>query len=109
MLKWMCFSFSSHGTLPLTLLFTWIILQAGKFGKLNKSIRYPEVLDLAPFMRGASDKSPVYRLYGVIVHLDVMNTTFSGHYICYVRNAQNKWFKIDDSVVCSSRLHFSVQ
>lgn len=52
-------------------------------------------------MSGTSDKSPIYRLYGVVVHLDVMNAAFSGHYVCYVRNSQNKWFKIDDSTVCS--------
>ncbi|KAJ6919780.1 ubiquitin carboxyl-terminal hydrolase 16-like [Populus alba x Populus x berolinensis] len=75
--------------------------QSGKFGKLNKSIRFPEILDLAPYMSGTSDKSPIYRLYGVIVHLDVMNAAFSGHYVCYVKNIQNKWFKIDDSTVCS--------
>ena len=51
-------------------------------------------------MSSRSDKSPVYRLYGVIVHLDVMNAAFSGHYVCYIRNNQNKWFKIDDSTVC---------
>jgi ubiquitin carboxyl-terminal hydrolase 36/42 len=78
-----------------------LILQSGKFGKLNKSIRFPEILDLAPYMSGTSDKSPIYRLYGVIVHLDVMNAAFSGHYVCYVKNIQNKWFKIDDSTVCS--------
>lgn len=50
-------------------------------------------------MSSRSDKSPVYRLYGVIVHLDVMNAAFSGHYVCYIRNNQNKWFKIDDSTV----------
>lgn len=73
--------------------------QSGKFGKLNKSIRFPEILNLAPYMRGSSDKSPIYRLYGVVVHLDIMNAAFSGHYVCYVRNAQNKWYKIDDSMV----------
>ncbi|KAL7262490.1 hypothetical protein ACSBR1_000792 [Camellia fascicularis] len=73
--------------------------QSGKFGKLNKSIQFPEILDLAPYMSGTSDKSPVYRLYGVVVHLDIMNATFSGHYVCYVKNVQNKWFKIDDSTV----------
>ncbi|OIV96593.1 hypothetical protein TanjilG_28450 [Lupinus angustifolius] len=73
--------------------------QSGKFGKLNKPIHFPEVLDLAPFMNGTSDKSPIYRLYGVVVHLDIMNAAFSGHYVCYVKNIQNKWFKIDDSVV----------
>ena len=51
-------------------------------------------------MSSRSDKSPEYRLYGVIVHLDVMNAAFSGHYVCYIRNNRNKWFKIDDSTVC---------
>ncbi|KAG6775971.1 hypothetical protein POTOM_019473 [Populus tomentosa] len=78
--------------------------QSGKFGKLNKSIRFPEILDLAPYMSGTSDKSPIYRLYGVIVHLDVMNAAFSGHYVCYVKNIQNKWFKIDDSTVTAVEL-----
>ncbi|KAL5982375.1 ubiquitin-specific protease [Asimina triloba] len=71
----------------------------GKFGKLNKSVRFPEILNLAPYMSGTNDKSPVYRLYGVVVHLDVMNAAFSGHYVCYVKNIQGKWFKIDDSTV----------
>ncbi|KAL9229136.1 hypothetical protein vseg_004637 [Gypsophila vaccaria] len=73
--------------------------QSGKFGKINKSIRIPEILNLAPYMRGGSDKTPIYRLYGVVVHLDVMNASFSGHYVCYVRSAQNKWFNIDDGTV----------
>ncbi|RYR47482.1 ubiquitin carboxyl-terminal hydrolase 16 [Arachis ipaensis] len=73
--------------------------QSGKFGKLNKPIQFPKTLDLAPFMSGTSDKSPIYRLYGVVVHLDIMNAAFSGHYVSYVKNSQNKWFKVDDSVV----------
>ncbi|KAF5739781.1 ubiquitin carboxyl-terminal hydrolase 16 isoform X2 [Tripterygium wilfordii] len=73
--------------------------QSGKFGKLNKAIRFPEILDLAPYMSGTSDKSPVYKLFGVVVHLDIMNAAFSGHYVCYIKTVQNKWFKIDDSTV----------
>ncbi|KAK4788441.1 hypothetical protein SAY86_019760 [Trapa natans] len=73
--------------------------QSGKYGNLKKFISYPEFLNLAPYLTGTSDKSPAYRLYGVIVHLDVMNSSYSGHYICYVKNPQNKWFKIDDSTV----------
>uniref|UniRef100_A0A5B7AG99 ubiquitinyl hydrolase 1 n=1 Tax=Davidia involucrata TaxID=16924 RepID=A0A5B7AG99_DAVIN len=73
--------------------------QSGKFGKLNKAIRFPEILNLAPYMSGTSDKSPIYGLYGVVVHLDIMNAAFSGHYVCYVKNIENKWFKIDDSTV----------
>lgn len=83
------------------------LLQSGKFGKLNKPIRFPEILNLAPFMSGTSDKLAIYRLYGVVVHLDVMNAAFSGHYVCYVKNAHNKWFKIDDSTVCSQNLWFT--
>jgi hypothetical protein len=78
------------------------VSQSGKFGKLNKPIQFPEILDLAPFMSGTSDKTPIYRLYGVVVHLDIMNAAFSGHYVCYVKNIQNKWFKVDDSVVSPS-------
>ncbi|BAT78430.1 hypothetical protein VIGAN_02110400 [Vigna angularis var. angularis] len=78
--------------------------QSGKFGKLNKPIQFPEILNLAPFMSGTSDKSPIYRLYGVVVHLDTMNAAFSGHYVCYVKNIQNRWFKVDDSVVTAVEL-----
>lgn len=78
--------------------------QSGKFGKLNKPIRFPEILDLAPFCSGTSELSPIYRLYGVVVHLDIMNASFSGHYVCYVKNSQNKWFKIDDSSVTAVEL-----
>ncbi|XP_014501213.1 ubiquitin carboxyl-terminal hydrolase 17 isoform X2 [Vigna radiata var. radiata] len=78
--------------------------QSGKFGKLNKPIQFPEILNLAPFMSGTSDKSPIYRLYGVVVHLDNMNAAFSGHYVCYVKNIQNRWFKVDDSVVTAVEL-----
>lgn len=73
--------------------------QSGKFGKLNKSVEFPDILDLAPYMSGSTDKSPIYRLYGVVVHLDIMNAAFSGHYVCYVKNIQGKWFEIDDSSV----------
>ncbi|KAH7655471.1 Ubiquitinyl hydrolase 1 protein [Dioscorea alata] len=73
--------------------------QSGKFGKLNKSVRFPEYLNLAPYMSRTDDKSPVYRLYAVVVHLDVMNAAFSGHYVCYVKSTQGKWHKLDDSKV----------
>lgn len=52
-------------------------------------------------MDRTSDKSPMYNLYAVVVHLDIMNAAYSGHYVCYVKNSQGNWFKIDDSSVCS--------
>lgn len=76
-------------------------LQSGNFEKLNKSVRFPEVLDMAPYMSRTSDRSPLYSLYAVVVHLDIMNAAFSGHYVCYVKNIQGEWFRIDDSTVSS--------
>ncbi|KAG6497078.1 hypothetical protein ZIOFF_044965 [Zingiber officinale] len=50
--------------------------QSDKFGKLNKAVRFPEYLDLAPYMRRTTEKSLGYKLYYVVVHLDVMNAAF---------------------------------
>lgn len=94
-----------------------LLAQSGKFGKLNKAVVFPEQLNLADYMTSSSrnsDRSPIYQLYAVVVHLDIMNAAFSGHYVCYVRNASGKWFKIDDSTVralpspfrCRLRLFF---
>lgn len=55
---------------------------------------------MAPYVSGTSDTSPVYMLYGVVVHVDIMNAAFSGHYVCYVKNFDNRWFKMDDVRVC---------
>ncbi|KAL6225095.1 hypothetical protein ACLB2K_003947 [Fragaria x ananassa] len=73
--------------------------QSRNFEKLDKSVRFPEVLNLSPYMDRTSDKSPLYNLYAVVVHLDNMNAAYSGHYICYVKNSRGNWFKIDDSSV----------
>ncbi|XP_019185636.1 PREDICTED: ubiquitin carboxyl-terminal hydrolase 17-like isoform X2 [Ipomoea nil] len=70
--------------------------QLGGLGKLNKSVQFPEVLNLAPFISGTTDKDSAYILYGVVVHLDMMNAAYSGHYISYVKDFQGQWFRIDD-------------
>ncbi|CAI8585831.1 unnamed protein product [Vicia faba] len=73
--------------------------QSGNFEKLNKSVQFPEVLNMAPYISGLKDKSPLYSLYAVVVHLDSMNTAYSGHYVCYVKNIRGEWFRTDDSRV----------
>ncbi|KAG6485248.1 ubiquitin carboxyl-terminal hydrolase 15-like [Zingiber officinale] len=77
--------------------------QSGKFGKLNKSVQFPEYLNLARYMSG-DDASPVYQLYAAIVHKDVRNSTSSGHYVCYIKDTQSQWYKINDSKVKSVEL-----
>ncbi|KAJ8754657.1 hypothetical protein K2173_010748 [Erythroxylum novogranatense] len=73
--------------------------QEGKYGKINKCISFPENLDMVPFMTGTGDVPPPYMLYGVVVHLDTLNASFSGHYVAYVKDLQGSWFRIDDSEV----------
>ncbi|KAH6823389.1 ubiquitin-specific protease 17 [Perilla frutescens var. hirtella] len=73
--------------------------RSGNLGKLNKLVRFPEVLNLARYMSGMSDKYPIYDLYAVVVHLNMTNAAYSGHYISYVKDIKGEWFRIDDSRV----------
>ncbi|XP_028191441.1 ubiquitin carboxyl-terminal hydrolase 15-like isoform X2 [Glycine soja] len=70
--------------------------QEGRYGKINKCITFPEMLDMIPFMTGTGDIPPLYMLYAVVVHLDTLNASFSGHYVSYVKDLQGNWFRIDD-------------
>ncbi|XP_022717431.1 ubiquitin carboxyl-terminal hydrolase 15-like isoform X2 [Durio zibethinus] len=73
--------------------------QEGEYGKINKCITFPEMLDMIPFMTGTGDIPPLYMLYAVVVHLDTLNASFSGHYVSYVKDLRGKWFRIDDTEV----------
>ncbi|KAL0863157.1 hypothetical protein Bca101_042275 [Brassica carinata] len=78
--------------------------ESDNFGKLSKPIHFPELLDISPYMSNPNhgDHHPVYSLYAVVVHLDA--TSYSGHYVCYIKNLHGDWFKIDDSNVFSVSL-----
>ncbi|KAL9437928.1 hypothetical protein AB3S75_023740 [Citrus x aurantiifolia] len=73
--------------------------QEGRYGKINKCITFPEMLDMMPFMTGTGDTPPLYMLYSVVVHLDTQNASFSGHYVSYIKDMQGTWFRIDDMQV----------
>ncbi|EFH69194.1 ubiquitin-specific protease 15 [Arabidopsis lyrata subsp. lyrata] len=73
--------------------------QEGRYGKINKCISFPEMLDMIPFMTRTGDVPPLYMLYAVIVHLDTLNASFSGHYISYVKDLRGNWYRIDDSEI----------
>lgn len=51
------------------------------FGLQN--VKYPEYLDLHPFMSESKEKPLMYRLYAVLVHSG-HSSTF-GHYFCYIK------------------------
>lgn len=48
-----------------------------------QDVRYPEYLDLYPFMSETQEKPLVYRLYAVLVHYG--RSSHSGHYFCYIK------------------------
>lgn len=73
--------------------------QTGKYGKINKCVTFPDLLDMIPFVSAGADSPPLYLLYAVVVHLDTLNTSFSGHYVSYVKDTHGTWFRIDDSEV----------
>ena len=79
---------------PNVLILTLKRYTTGAFGKLNKTVRYPERLDLRPYMTraGGEDDAPAhFRLYAVVVHLDSLGLVTSGHYVCYVRLSGDRY------------------
>ncbi|GLJ28235.1 hypothetical protein SUGI_0554660 [Cryptomeria japonica] len=73
--------------------------QTGRFGKLNKRVTFPETLDLSPYVSGKEESSHIYKLYAVVVHVDMLNASFFGHYICYVKDLHGLWYRTDDAKV----------
>ncbi|CAN4076524.1 unnamed protein product [Withania somnifera] len=73
--------------------------QSGRFGKLNKRVTFPETLDLHPYMSETGDGNDIYKLYAVIVHVDMLNASFFGHYICYIKDFRGSWYRVDDCKV----------
>ncbi|GAB2284278.1 ubiquitin-specific protease ubp15 [Dionaea muscipula] len=73
--------------------------QEGSYGKINKYVRFPDMLDMIPYMTGTNDIPPLYVLYAMVVHMDMLNASFSGHYVSYVKDLQGNWFRVDDAEV----------
>ncbi|KAL5699328.1 ubiquitinyl hydrolase 1 [Ranunculus cassubicifolius] len=78
--------------------------QTGRFGKLNKRVTFPETLDLGPYMSEAGPGTDVYQLYAVVVHIDMLNASYFGHYICYTKDFHGNWYRIDDCKVTNVEL-----
>lgn len=76
--------------------------QSGRFGKLNKKVNFPETLDLSPYMSEEGDGTDIYKLYAVVVHVDMLNASFFGHYICYTKDFSGNWYRNDDCKVIYS-------
>lgn len=69
-------------------------------GKISKDVRYPEYLDLRPYMSQSSEEPQHYGLYAVLVHSGF--SCYAGHYYCYVKASNGQWYQMNDSSVSAS-------
>ncbi|XP_061564068.1 ubiquitin carboxyl-terminal hydrolase 42 isoform X2 [Cololabis saira] len=69
-------------------------------GKLTKDVKYPEYLDLQPFMSQSQGESQIYGLYAVLVHSGF--SCHAGHYFCYIKASNGQWYQMNDSSVSVS-------
>uniref|UniRef100_A0A8C3WYH1 Ubiquitin carboxyl-terminal hydrolase n=1 Tax=Catagonus wagneri TaxID=51154 RepID=A0A8C3WYH1_9CETA len=65
--------------------------------KMNKKVRYPERLDLQPYLSEQKAGALDYELYAVLVHSGW--TSHQGHYFCYIRVGNGRWYRMDDAKV----------
>lgn len=93
---------SSHIKNPPNILVVYISRQkdTNRFGKIKRHVEFPQQFDLSPFVEADQRHKGnlTYRLYGVVVHKDVNNSTFFGHYIAYVKT-DGRWRIMDDASV----------
>ncbi|XP_062859252.1 ubiquitin carboxyl-terminal hydrolase 42 [Trichomycterus rosablanca] len=69
-------------------------------GKIAKDVRYPEYLDLRPYMSQSQGEPLLYGLYAVLVHAGF--SCYAGHYYCYVKASNGQWYQMNDSSVSVS-------
>ncbi|KAF3853374.1 hypothetical protein F7725_014062 [Dissostichus mawsoni] len=69
-------------------------------GKLTKDVKYPEYLDLQPFMSQSQGDPQLYALFAVLVHSGF--SCHAGHYFCYIKASNGQWYQMNDSSVSVS-------
>jgi ubiquitin carboxyl-terminal hydrolase 36/42 len=72
-------------------------MRCSAFGKNNRHVDFQEYFVIP----GSADKA-TYRLWCVVVHLDLKRCVVFGHYICFVRQ-DDRWYKCDDETVSPAR------
>lgn len=69
-------------------------------GKIAKDVKYPEYLDIRPYMSQPNGEPIVYVLYAVLVHTGF--NCHAGHYFCYIKASNDLWYQMNDSIVSTS-------
>ncbi|NXX10902.1 UBP42 hydrolase, partial [Podargus strigoides] len=65
--------------------------------KINLVVKFPEDLQLGAYMSQAPEEPLVYSLYAVLVHQG--SSCHRGHYYCFVKAGDGRWYKMDDASV----------
>ncbi|XP_063171095.1 ubiquitin carboxyl-terminal hydrolase 42 [Candoia aspera] len=69
-------------------------------GKITKEVKYPEYLDVRPYMSQPNGEPIIYALYAVLVHTGF--SCHAGHYYCYIKASNGQWYQMNDSTVSNS-------
>ncbi|KAK2502945.1 hypothetical protein MC885_020590 [Smutsia gigantea] len=69
-------------------------------GKIVKDVKYPEYLDIRPYMSQSNGEPIIYVLYAVLVHSGF--NCHAGHYFCYIKASNGLWYQMNDSTVSTS-------
>lgn len=69
-------------------------------GKIAKDVKYPEYLDIRPYMSQPNGEPIIYVLYAVLVHTGF--NCHAGHYFCYIKASNGLWYQMNDSMVSTS-------
>ena len=78
-----------------------LVIDFKRFNSRNQKnqvlITFPfENLDLSDYVIGYKKNSYIYDLYGVCNH---SGNVLGGHYTSYVKNANNKWYHFNDTII----------
>merc|ERR1719203_1760037 len=73
-------------------------MHTGRKKKLNSFVHFPEVLEMAQFLRQPSSDDNTFHLTGVLMHVGAEAN--HGHYIAHIQETTNgQWFKFSDAHV----------
>ena len=70
--------------------------------KMAKPVHYPDRLDMRPYLSRQNGGPLEYRLYAVLVHVGLRRDR--GHYLCYVKAGDGRWYEMDDAKVTACGL-----
>ncbi|XP_068168451.1 ubiquitin carboxyl-terminal hydrolase 42-like [Antennarius striatus] len=68
--------------------------------KIGKYVEYPEYLDMEPYMSDNNIGPQHYSLYAVLIHSG--DNVYAGHYYCYTKASDGRWYFMDDCLVTES-------